>query len=58
MPGGGRQAFRRTAAFLAGALPVLLIVIYFKLRLAPANDLMAGFSWAALSGKAVRLGPV
>ena len=49
--GGGKQAFRRTAAFLAGALPVLLIVIYFKLRLAPTNDLMAGFNWDALSGK-------
>jgi hypothetical protein len=49
--GGWRQAFRRTAGFLAGALPILLIVFYFKLRLAPANDLMAGFSPAALSGK-------
>ncbi len=49
--GGGKQALRQTAALLAGALPVLLIVIYFKLRLAPANDLIAGFSWATLSGR-------
>jgi hypothetical protein len=49
--GGWRQAFRRTAAFLAGALPVLLIVFSFKLRLAPVNDLMAGFSLESLSGK-------
>ena len=48
---GWKQAFRRTAAFLAGALPVLMIVIYFKLRIAPANDLMAGVNWAALSAK-------
>ncbi|MHB8908710.1 MAG: hypothetical protein ACYDAA_07505 [Syntrophales bacterium] len=49
--GGWRGALRRTAWFLAGALPVLVIVIYFKLRLAPANDLVAGFSLEALSGK-------
>jgi hypothetical protein len=54
--GGWKQAFRQTAAFLAGALPVLLIVIYFKLRLAPANDLMAGFTRDALSGKLIDWG--
>ena len=48
---GWRAAFRRAAAFLAGVLPVLLIVVYFKLGIAPANDLMAGFSPAALSDK-------
>jgi hypothetical protein len=49
--GGWKDAFRRTTVFLAGALPILLIVIYFKLRLAPASDLMEGFSLAALSSK-------
>jgi hypothetical protein len=48
---GWKAAFRRTTMFLAGAVPVLLIIVYFKLRLAPANDLMAGVSWAALSDK-------
>ena len=51
LAGGRRQAFRRVAGFLAGALPVLVIVLYFKLRLAPAGDLAAGFSPAALSEK-------
>jgi hypothetical protein len=49
--GGRNEVFKRCAAFLAGALPVLLIVCYFKLRLAPANDLVAGFSMAALFDK-------
>lgn len=49
--GGWRGALQRTAWFLAGALPVLMIVIIFKLRLAPANDLMAGLSLEALSGR-------
>ena len=49
--GGWRQAFRRTARFLLGALPVLLIVVYFKLRLAPAGDLAAGFTMATLAEK-------
>ncbi|MBN2438567.1 MAG: glycosyltransferase family 39 protein, partial [Deltaproteobacteria bacterium] len=45
--GGWRSALNRTAAFLAGALPVLLIVIYFKTQLSPANDLVAGFGPAS-----------
>ncbi|MEK7374182.1 MAG: glycosyltransferase family 39 protein [Thermodesulfobacteriota bacterium] len=49
--GGWRQSFKRTGWFLAGALPVLLIVLYFKTRLSPANDLVAGFSLAAASAK-------
>jgi hypothetical protein len=48
---GWRRALGRTAGFLAGALPVLAVVLYFKLRIAPANDLMAGFGWAALGDK-------
>jgi hypothetical protein len=48
---GWKPSLQRTASFLAGALPVLVIVALFKLRLAPAGDLMAGFGPAALSGK-------
>ncbi len=48
---GWRRALERTAEFLAGALPVLIIVLIFKLRIAPANDLVAGFGWAALGEK-------
>lgn len=49
--GGWREALRRTGWFLAGALPVLLLVLYFKLRLAPTNDIMAGVGLAAISAK-------
>ncbi len=49
--GGWREALRRTAWFLTGALPVLLIVVTFKTRLAPINDLMAGWGASALSVK-------
>jgi 4-amino-4-deoxy-L-arabinose transferase-like glycosyltransferase len=33
---------RELAAFALGALPVVLVLAYFKLRLAPVNDLVAG----------------
>ncbi|MDP2839544.1 MAG: glycosyltransferase family 39 protein [Syntrophales bacterium] len=48
---GWRSARKRTVRFLAGALPILLIVIYFKTQLSPANDLMAGSSPAAAAAK-------
>jgi hypothetical protein len=48
---GWASSAKRTAWFLAGALPILLIVLYFKIALAPTNDLMAGFSLSALSEK-------
>ena len=48
---GWASSLRRTAWFLAGALPILLIVLYFKTALAPTNDLMAGFSLSALLEK-------
>ena len=48
---GGASSLKRTAWFLAGALPILLIVLYFKIALAPTNDLMAGFSLSALLEK-------
>jgi hypothetical protein len=37
--GGAR---RELAAFLVGALPVVLVLAYFKLHLAPVNDLIGG----------------
>lgn len=46
-----REAARRTAGFLGGAMPILLIVLTFKLLLAPTGDLAAGVSWAALAEK-------
>jgi len=48
---GWGLSLRRTAWFLAGALPILMIVVYFKTVLAPTNDLVAGFSVAAISEK-------
>jgi hypothetical protein len=48
---GWRSARQRTVRFLAGALPILLIVVYFKTQLSPANDLMEGFSLDAAAAK-------
>jgi hypothetical protein len=48
---GWRKAFSRTGWFLAGALPVLMIVVTFKTRLSPINDIMAGVGVAAASAK-------
>jgi hypothetical protein len=48
---GWRSARKSTVRFLAGALPILLIVVYFKTQLSPVNDLMAGFSPAAAAAK-------
>ncbi|MHB8090075.1 MAG: hypothetical protein ACYDH8_00475 [Syntrophales bacterium] len=41
---GGKAAAVRSGWFLAGALPILLFVIYFKMQLAPPNDLATGFA--------------
>jgi hypothetical protein len=49
--GGRRQALRRIGPFLAGALPILLMVLYFKTRLAPAGYLAPSFTLSALSEK-------
>jgi hypothetical protein len=48
--GGAKKALVRSAWVLAGALPVLLFVVYFKIELAPANDLMTGFGAARTAG--------
>jgi hypothetical protein len=42
---------RKAAWFVCGALPALLIVAAFKATLAPANDLVAGFSPATLADR-------
>ncbi|MBW6486603.1 MAG: hypothetical protein K0B01_10700 [Syntrophobacterales bacterium] len=42
--GGWKGAATSCGWFLAGALPVLLFVIYFKMQLAPANDLTTGLA--------------
>jgi len=54
--GGWRSALNRTGPFLAGALPVLLVVVYFKTHLSPMNDLMAGFAPAAVAAKLTDFG--
>jgi hypothetical protein len=38
----GRAALRELGALALGLLPVVLVLIYFKLRLAPVNDLVEG----------------
>jgi len=48
---GWNSSLKRTAWFLAGALPILVCVVYFKTALAPANDLLAGSSVSAISSK-------
>jgi 4-amino-4-deoxy-L-arabinose transferase-like glycosyltransferase len=48
---GWRKALSRTGWFLAGALPVLMIVVTFKTRLSPTNDIMAGVGVAAIWAK-------
>jgi hypothetical protein len=54
--GGWGQAARRTAGFLLGALPVLLIVIWFKTQLSPENDLISGFGPDAITAKLTDFG--
>lgn len=44
-----KEACRRAVLFLVGALPVLLVVLTFKLRIAPVNDLVAGATLTTLS---------
>jgi hypothetical protein len=44
LQGRWRQAAVKSGWFLAGALPIMLCVVYFKLRLAPPNDLTTGFA--------------
>jgi hypothetical protein len=48
---GWRSAWKSTVRFLAGAMPILLINLYFKTQLSPVNDLMAGFGPAAAAAK-------
>lgn len=43
--------FRGLLAFLLGALPVLLLLGWFKLRWAPANDLVASTTAAGLTAR-------
>ena len=45
---GGRAVLRDVGALLAGAAPVLAVVVLFKSSIAAENDLVAGQSWHAL----------
>jgi hypothetical protein len=42
-------------SFSAGAVPVLLVVLYFKAAIAPANDLVAGQGFHATAGRLLDL---
>ena len=42
---------RQLIYFSAGAVPVLLVVLYFKAAIAPANDLVAGQGMRATAGR-------
>jgi len=42
-----RAVLRELIAFALGWLPIGLVLIFFKLRYAPANDLVAGQDWQA-----------
>ena len=45
---GGRAVLRETGAFLAGAVPVVAVVVLFKASVAAENDIVAGQSWHTL----------
>jgi hypothetical protein len=49
------QAGRWLGFFLLGMLPLLLAALYFKLTLAPPNDIVAGLSLAAIKSKLVEV---
>jgi hypothetical protein len=55
----GRRPLARLARwlgfFLLGLLPLLLAALYFKLALAPPNDIIAGLSLAAIKSKLVEV---
>lgn len=48
---GWREALRSLAWFLIGALPVLLVLLWFKTQVSPVNDLVAGFGPATAAAK-------
>jgi hypothetical protein len=48
---GVRPCLRQMLPFAAGAVPVLLVVVYFKAAIAPANDLVAGQGFQATAGR-------
>jgi hypothetical protein len=50
---GTREMLRQMPAAVAGALPVLVVVALFKLRYAPANDVMARVSAAQSARNAI-----
>jgi hypothetical protein len=54
-----RKPLRRVARwfgyFLLGLLPLLLAAVYFKLSLAPPNDLMEGLSMPVIKSKLVNI---
>jgi hypothetical protein len=51
-----RNAVRELLAFGLGALPVLAVLIYFKIYFAPGNDLIAGQGWQAARDRLLDVG--
>jgi len=45
---GGRGMLRETSALLAGAAPVIMVVVLFKVSIAAENDIVAGQTWHTL----------
>ncbi len=45
---GGRAALGQAGALLAGAAPVIVVVVLFQISIAAENDLVAGQSWQTL----------
>jgi hypothetical protein len=48
---GWKEYVGQMCRFMAGALPFLIIAAYFKIRLAPANELIASQDFSAILGK-------
>ncbi|OGI18204.1 MAG: hypothetical protein A2287_06760 [Candidatus Melainabacteria bacterium RIFOXYA12_FULL_32_12] len=48
---GYKVLFRELMWFTLGLMPVLLIVMYFKLQVAPANDIFSNLTYQSISDK-------
>jgi hypothetical protein len=51
-----RNAVRKLIAFGLGALPVLAVLVFFKLHFATENDLVAGQGWQAARDRILDIG--
>ena len=51
-----RKRLKDTVTFFTGVLPILLILLYFKLSIAPSNDLVAMQGWQITLSRLTDLG--